>query len=138
MARPLAQPMANCSSSRTVQQRQAANFYTPTVEFDRLMAEGLSVDVEAYWGAGFQPDATGRTSRTGRVTLQTGQIRSKDTAAAWVLEQLPLEHQPVLARARVMYLQGEDEERWDDITAVRAHVEYVLAAIRQSAPSGSL
>jgi SAM-dependent methyltransferase len=23
------------------------------VEFDRLMAEGLSVDVEAYWGAGF-------------------------------------------------------------------------------------
>jgi hypothetical protein len=25
------------------------------VEFDRLIAEGLSVDVEAYWGAGFLP-----------------------------------------------------------------------------------
>jgi hypothetical protein len=49
----LAQPMANCSSSRTARQRQATNSYTPTVEFDRLMAEGLSVDVEAYWGAGF-------------------------------------------------------------------------------------
>jgi SAM-dependent methyltransferase len=46
--------MANCSSSRTAQQSQAANSYTPSVvEFDRLMAEGLSVDVEAYWGAGF-------------------------------------------------------------------------------------
>jgi hypothetical protein len=31
---------------------EAADFYTPTVEFDRLMAEGLSVDVEAYWSAG--------------------------------------------------------------------------------------
>ena len=53
-------------------------------------------------------------------TLQTGQIRSKDAAAVWVLEQLPPEHQPVLARARAMYLGGEDEERWDDLTAVRA------------------
>ena len=66
-------------------------------------------------------------------TLQTGQIRSKDAAAAWVLEQLPPEHQPVLARARAMYLDGEDEERWADLTAVRAHAEYVVDAIRQSA-----
>jgi predicted nucleotidyltransferase len=62
-------------------------------------------------------------------TLGTGQIRSKDVAAAWVLEQLPPEHQPVLARARAVYLAGEDEERWADITAVRAHAEYVVDAI---------
>lgn len=62
-------------------------------------------------------------------TLQTGQIRSKDAAAAWVLEQLPPEHKPVLARARAMYLEGEDEERWDDFPAVRAHAEYVVDAI---------
>jgi predicted nucleotidyltransferase len=62
-------------------------------------------------------------------TLQTGQIRSKDAAAAWVLEQLPPEHQPVLARARALYLQGEDGERWADMTAVRAHAEYVVDAI---------
>ena len=68
-------------------------------------------------------------------TLQTGQIRSKDAAAAWVLEQLPPEHQPVLARARAMYLEGEDEERWYDLPAVRAHAEYVVQAIRQSARS---
>ena len=62
-------------------------------------------------------------------TLQTGPIRSKDAAAAWVLDQLPPEHQPVLARARAMYLEGEDEERWDDLPAVRAHAEYVVDAI---------
>jgi predicted nucleotidyltransferase len=71
-------------------------------------------------------------------TLQTGQIRSKDAAAAWVLKQLPSEHEPVLARARTKYLRGEDDERWADITAVRAHVEYVVEAIRQSARSWSL
>lgn len=68
-------------------------------------------------------------------TLRTGQIRSKDASAAWVLEQLPPEQQPVLARARVMYLQGEDEERWADLTAVRAQAAYVAEAIRQSARS---
>lgn len=65
-------------------------------------------------------------------TLQTGQIRSKDAAAAWALEQLPPEHQPVLARARTMYLHGEDEEHWGDFDAVGAHAEYVVKAIRRS------
>jgi hypothetical protein len=37
--------MANCSSSRTAQQPQAANSYTPTVEFDLL---GLPDD-ERVW-----------------------------------------------------------------------------------------
>jgi hypothetical protein len=53
----------------------------------------------------------------------------------WVLEQLPPEQQPVLARARVMYLQGEDEERWADLTAGRAQAAYVAKAIRQLARS---
>jgi predicted nucleotidyltransferase len=64
-------------------------------------------------------------------SLQTGQIRSKDAAAAWALEKLPPGHQPVLARARAMYLRGENEERWDDLPAVRAHADYVLEAIRR-------
>lgn len=63
-------------------------------------------------------------------TLETGQIRSKDAAAAWALAQLPPEHQPPLARARDMYLQGEDETRWADLPAVRAHAEYVVKTIR--------
>jgi predicted nucleotidyltransferase len=68
-------------------------------------------------------------------TLETGQIHSKDAAAAWALNRLPPEHQPVLDRARAMYVDGVDEEQWHDLPAVRAHAEYVVQAIRQSARS---
>jgi predicted nucleotidyltransferase len=68
-------------------------------------------------------------------TLETGQIRSKDAAAAWALAQLPPEHQPPLARARDMYVQGEDFTRWADLPAVRAHAEYVVNIIGESAQS---
>ena len=71
------------------------------------------------------------------MTLETGQIRSKDAAAAWALARVPSEHQPPLARARDMYLRGEDETRWADITAVRRHAECVVNTIRKSAPAGS-
>lgn len=37
----------------------------------------------------------------------TGEIGSKDLAAAWVLERLPVEHRPLLERARDAYLGGE-------------------------------
>ncbi|GAP48062.1 aminoglycoside adenylyltransferase family protein [Streptomyces azureus] len=47
-------------------------------------------------------------------TLTTGTIRSKDAAAEWVLDRLPAEHRPVLARARAVYL-GQEAERWDDL-----------------------
>jgi predicted nucleotidyltransferase len=68
-------------------------------------------------------------------TLETGQIHSKDAAAAWALNRLPPEHQPVLDRARAMYVDGVDEEQWHDLPAVRSHAEYVVQAIRQSARS---
>jgi streptomycin 3"-adenylyltransferase len=67
------------------------------------------------------------------MTLETGQIQSKDAAAAWALERLPPEHQPVLDRARAMYLDGTDEESWQDLTAVRAYAGHVVQAIRKSA-----
>ncbi|MGW0814292.1 aminoglycoside adenylyltransferase family protein [Streptomyces viridiviolaceus] len=47
-------------------------------------------------------------------TLDTGDIRSKDAAADWVIARLPAEHRPVMARARAAYL-GHEEERWDDL-----------------------
>ncbi|MCE3277336.1 MAG: hypothetical protein K0R13_3191 [Propionibacteriaceae bacterium] len=59
--------MANCSPLRTAQQPQAANSYTPTVEFDRLMAEGLSVDVAV------------------------GQLE----AAGWVIDEVREDHTPM-------------------------------------------
>lgn len=65
-------------------------------------------------------------------TLATDQIRSKDAAAAWVLAHMPPEHQPVLARARAIYL-GEAEERWGDLAAqVRPCADHMIATIKES------
>lgn len=47
-------------------------------------------------------------------TLATGAIRSKDGAADWVLERLPVEHRAVLELARDGYL-GLREDRWEDL-----------------------
>jgi streptomycin 3"-adenylyltransferase len=64
-------------------------------------------------------------------TLETGEIRSKDAAAAWALDRLPVEQRPVLDRARRAYVDAE-VDRWDDIgSAVEAHAAYVAAEIRR-------
>ena len=64
-------------------------------------------------------------------TLETGEIRSKDAAAHWVVEQLPVEHRAVLERARAAYL-GTEADRWDDLRPeVAAHASYVAAEIRR-------
>jgi streptomycin 3"-adenylyltransferase len=66
-------------------------------------------------------------------TLATGAIRSKDDAANWVLDRLPAEHRPVLARARAIYL-GEQSEDWGDLADhLEAHVEYVIGEIKRAA-----
>lgn len=62
-------------------------------------------------------------------TLATGEIRSKDAAADWALPHLPARHRAVLARARDLYLRGEDEERWSDLLAVRQHAVHVVSEI---------
>ena len=65
-------------------------------------------------------------------TVATGEVRSKDGAADWALARLPDEHGAVLARARAMYLSGE--ERWDgDFSPVRRHADYVVRASRDAA-----
>ena len=46
------------------------------------------------------------------LTLETGEIRSKDAAAAWAIDRLPGEFGAVLAHARAIYL-GEAPERWE-------------------------
>jgi predicted nucleotidyltransferase len=65
-------------------------------------------------------------------TLATGQIRSKDAAADWVLARLPPEHRPALEHARQLYLNcSYSEESWSDSlqAQVRPHVDRVLAEI---------
>ena len=81
------------------------------------------------------PVASLRASTTipasARSCRRDGVIRSKDAAADWVLERLPEEHRPVLARARANYL-GEEAERWDDLLPrVRPHVDCVMHEIER-------
>jgi predicted nucleotidyltransferase len=65
------------------------------------------------------------------MTVETGEIRSKDAAAAWALARLPDEHCAVLTRARSVYL-GEADERWDDLApCIRSHADYVAAEIER-------
>ena len=64
-------------------------------------------------------------------TLATGETRSKDSAADWVLPRLPVDRRAVLVRARGLYL-GHHEERWDDLRLlVRPHVDHVVEAIER-------
>jgi predicted nucleotidyltransferase len=53
------------------------------------------------------------------MTASTGEVHSKDVAAAWAAERLPAEHQPLMVRARAGYL-GDVEDRWHDLAAVRS------------------
>lgn len=70
-------------------------------------------------------------------TVVTGEIRSKDAAADWVLARLPEEHRPMLARARAMYVGEAEEAGWDDLMrAVRAHAAHVVAEIERAAARG--
>ena len=65
-------------------------------------------------------------------TIVTGEIRTKDEAADWVLARLPAEHRAVLARARSVYL-GEEDERWDDLRdRVHPHAEHIVREIRRA------
>ena len=53
------------------------------------------------------------------MTATTGEVRPKDVAAGWAAERLPVEHRPLVLRARSGYL-GEVADRWDDLAAVRS------------------
>jgi len=71
-------------------------------------------------------------------TFATGAIRSKDAAANWVLERLPVAHHPVLVRAREAYL-GSEAERWDDLSgALGPCVDYMIAEIKRLAATSSI
>lgn len=65
-------------------------------------------------------------------TAETGEIRSKDAAADWAVPRLPIEHRPVLERARDCYRSG-DYGTWDDLD-VRACADDVVGEIRRSRP----
>ena len=99
----------------------------PRVDLERALLEvvpGLLVELDS--------DTRNVILTLARIwtTLATGEIRSKDVAADWVVARLPEAHRAVLARARAIYL-GEEPERWDDLEPlVRPHAEYVVRQIQ--------
>ena len=61
-------------------------------------------------------------------TVATGEIRSKDEAAEWVLSRLPDADRQTLARCRDLYLAGGYGELWDE-GAVQALAERLASQI---------
>jgi len=63
------------------------------------------------------------------MTLETGQIRSKSTAAEWALERLPPERRAVLERALAIYV-GDEPERWEDLRPlVHSHAAFIVEQV---------
>jgi streptomycin 3"-adenylyltransferase len=65
-------------------------------------------------------------------TLATGAILSKSAAAGWALPRLPVEHRPVLAHARNLYLTTTyADETWPEGLKAQArnHINAVLTEI---------
>ncbi|MFD3998144.1 aminoglycoside adenylyltransferase family protein [Streptomyces sp. NPDC058548] len=67
-------------------------------------------------------------------TLATGEIRSKDAAADWVLERLPAIHRPALAEARALYVAGEYGSWTERRPEVLALARYMTASVREVYP----
>lgn len=68
-------------------------------------------------------------------TLCTGEIASKDAAAAWARPRLPREHQPVMSAARAAYLGQAADDLGERSSEVAAFIEYVKARIAMVAPA---
>lgn len=66
------------------------------------------------------------------VTVETGEFRSKDAAAAWAMDRLPVADRPLLERARAGYL-GEVDDSWVDDPALRSLARAMVEQIRGSA-----
>lgn len=64
-------------------------------------------------------------------TTATGDVVSKDAAAAWVVARLPGEHRPVLELASAAYI-GEADDRGYSVRDVRSHAELLVREIRRA------
>ncbi len=62
-------------------------------------------------------------------SASTGRIAPKDVAAAWLLDRLPREHQPVLHEARHAYLNGGMDNLAARADETTAFIRFAKAAI---------
>ena len=66
-------------------------------------------------------------------SLSTGKIVSKDSAADWVLEKLPVPYQPILATARASYLGEAIDDLASRTAEVKSYIDTVKLSIRRLA-----
>lgn len=98
----------------------------PPADLTRAMLHGVDEVMP-----GLEDDTRNSVLTLARIwlTIDTGEIGSKDGAADWALERLPPEHREVLTRARAIYL-GEEDDRWDDLrSSVPPFADHVVAEI---------
>ncbi|GAA2260586.1 nucleotidyltransferase [Streptomyces ruber] len=81
--------------------------------------------------AGLESDTRNVLLTLARVwtTLETGDIRSKDAAAAWALDRLPPGDRPVLAHARAAYLGHEPDRLHTLVPEARALADRMVRAV---------
>jgi len=65
------------------------------------------------------------------LTVETGEIGSKDAAADWALPKVPGDLGPLLSRSRDLYLSGGDGQ-WDDRDAVTSLAAFMVERVVQS------
>jgi streptomycin 3"-adenylyltransferase len=70
-------------------------------------------------------------------TIATGEIRSKDAAAAWALDQLPPEHRPLLELASAAYLGEADDDWRERLPAAEVLAGVLIERIRLAAANGA-
>jgi len=78
-------------------------------------------------------------------TIETNTIRSKPEAADWALDRLPLKHQTVLERAKLI-CTGKKEEYWEDLSnaikpcadVMRSHINQKKLSINPKDPSNKI
>jgi streptomycin 3"-adenylyltransferase len=83
--------------------------------------------------ADLEPDTRNVLLTLARIwsSLETGAIRSKASAAEWVMGRLPAEFQMVMQRARAIYM-GEESENWIGIEAkIKPCAQYMTARIKE-------
>jgi predicted nucleotidyltransferase len=110
----------------------------PPEVFDAIPAEDIRRAIVA--GVPFLIDDLPTDTRNvlltlarGWFTLQTGEIASKDHAAAWVVERMPEVLAGPLNLARAMYLEGWDRDEWgDELPAARATADHLVDEIRRA------
>lgn len=111
----------------------SAEVFDPVPFSDVLDAIVANVD---KWVENIDDDTRNGILALARIwsALSTRALYSKDAAAAWALERVPAEHEPVLARARAIYLSG-GEDRWEDVHEdVHRYVDHVIGEIRRLYP----